>query len=42
MNDLLWASKSIKGHNIVMLIKIQKSEKDEPQSIFSQLKQQTI
>ena len=26
---------SIKGHNIVMLIKIQKSEKEEPQSLFS-------
>ena len=33
---------SIKGHNIVMLIKIQKSEKDEPQSLFFQLKQQTL
>jgi len=33
---------SIKGYNIVMLIKIQKSEKDEPQSLFFQLKQQTF
>jgi len=33
---------SIKGHNIVTLIKIEKSEKDEPQSLFVQLKQQTF
>jgi len=31
---------SIKEHNIVMLIKIQKSEKDETESLFFQLKQQ--
>jgi len=35
-------SVSIKGHNIVMLIKIQKSEKDEPQFLFFQLKQQSL
>jgi len=34
------ASISIKGHNVTMLIKIQKSEKDETQSLFFQLKQQ--
>jgi len=33
------ASISIKGHNITMLIKIQKSEKDETQSLFFKLKQ---
>jgi len=33
---------SIRGHNIVILIKIQKSEKDETQSLFFQLKQQTL
>jgi len=33
---------SIKGYNIAMLIKIQKSEKDETQSLFFQLKQQTL
>jgi len=38
----IWASISIKGHNIVMLIKIQKSEKYESQSLFFQLKQQTL
>ena len=36
------ASISVKEHNIVMIIKIQKSEKDEPQSLFFQLKQQTL
>ena len=36
------ASISIKGYNIVMLLKIRKTEKDEPQSLFSQLKQQTL
>ena len=36
------ASISIKGHNIVMLIKIQKIEKDELQSIFFQFEQQTL
>ena len=36
------ASISIKGYNIVKLMKIQKSEEDEPQSLFSQLKQQTL
>jgi len=36
------ASISIKGHNIVMLIKILKSEKDETQSLFFHLKQQTL
>jgi len=36
------ASISIKGHNIVMLIKIQKTGKDETQSLFFQLKQQTL
>jgi len=35
INDFYMDIKSIKGHNIVMLIKIQKSEKDEPQSLFS-------
>ena len=39
---LIWASISIKGDNIVMLIKIRKSEKDEPQSLFSYLKKQTL
>ena len=38
----IWASISIKGDNIVMLIKIRKSEKDEPQSLFSYLKKQTL
>jgi len=33
---------SIKEHNFIMLIKIQKSEKDEPQSLFFQLKKQTL
>jgi len=33
---------SIKGHNIVMLIKIQKNEKDETQFLFFQLKQQIL
>jgi len=36
------ASTSIKGHNIVMLIKILKSEKDETQSLIFHLKQQTL
>jgi len=40
--NFIQASISIKGHNIVMLIKIQKSEKDEIQSLFFQLKQQTL
>jgi len=33
---------NIKWHNIVMLIKIQKSEKDKSQSLFFQLKQETF
>jgi len=36
----IWTSISIKGHNIVMLIKIQKSDKDESQYLFFQLKQE--
>jgi len=43
INDFLkTGSISIKGHNIVMLIKIQKSEKDETQSLLFQLKQPTL
>jgi len=42
INDFIWASISIKRWNITMLIKIQKSKKDESQSQFSQLKQQTL
>jgi len=34
------ASILIKGHNLSRLIKIQKSEKDETQFLFFQLKQQ--
>jgi len=36
INDFYTVSISIKGHNIVMLIKIQKCEKDETQSLFFQ------
>ena len=40
--NFTWASISIKGYNIAMLFKIQKSKKDEPQSQFSQLNQQVF
>jgi len=38
----IWASLSIKEHNIVIIIKIQKSERDEAQTLFLQLKQETL
>jgi len=38
----IWASTSIKEYNITMLLKIQKSKNDEPQTQFSQLNQQTL
>ena len=40
--NFIRASISIKGHNVNMLIKIHKSEKDETQSLFYQLKQQIL
>ena len=42
INDFYMSININQGHNIVMLIKIQKSEKDETQSLFFQLKQQTF
>jgi len=42
INDFYTTSIPINRHNIIMLIKIQKSEKYEPQSLLFQLKQQTL
>jgi len=39
---MIFIRASIPGDNIVMLIKIRKSEKDERQSLFSYLKKQTF